>query len=176
MDALSVEHLCAQVFFLTCAGTKVYPDPRMTSVDAALAFAKSSQLQVNQACTVGLSHSCHDVHDVAMDEVTRGSCDHHHGAPCCFAGCSGGGIWHGRPLGGGALPLSSWPACDGIIAMWLRSNMLLLTEVLLLCRDRWSKTAMTMAYTFSAGARSVSHQGKLACSSRLLLHAHVNQP
>lgn len=33
------------VFFLTCAGTKAYPDPRMTSVDAALAFAKSSQLQ-----------------------------------------------------------------------------------------------------------------------------------
>ncbi len=37
---------CVQVFFLTCAGTKVFSDPRMTSVDAALAFAKSSQLQV----------------------------------------------------------------------------------------------------------------------------------
>lgn len=35
------------MFFLTCAGTKAYPDPRMTSVDAALAFAKSSQLQVH---------------------------------------------------------------------------------------------------------------------------------
>ena len=41
--------LSVQVFFLTCAGTKVYPDPRMTSVDAALAFAKSSQLQVSPA-------------------------------------------------------------------------------------------------------------------------------
>lgn len=49
----------------------------MTSVDAALAFAKSSQLQVSQACTVGLICSWHDVNRVAM-ETTRGEHGHHH--------------------------------------------------------------------------------------------------
>ena len=39
---------CARypVFFLTCAGKKVYADPRMNSLEAALIFAKSSKLQV----------------------------------------------------------------------------------------------------------------------------------
>lgn len=34
------------VFFLTCAGSKHYADPRMNSLEAALIFAKSSKLQV----------------------------------------------------------------------------------------------------------------------------------
>lgn len=33
------------VFFLTCAGSKHYADPRMNSLEAALIFAKSSKLQ-----------------------------------------------------------------------------------------------------------------------------------
>ena len=39
---------CARypVFFLTCAGSKHYADPRMNSLEAALIFAKSSKLQV----------------------------------------------------------------------------------------------------------------------------------
>lgn len=39
---------CARypVFFLTCAGSKKYADPRMNSLEAALIFAKSSKLQV----------------------------------------------------------------------------------------------------------------------------------
>ena len=39
---------CARypVFFLTCAGSKHYSDPRMNSLQAALIFAKSSKLQV----------------------------------------------------------------------------------------------------------------------------------
>ena len=39
---------CARypVFFLTCAGSKHYADPRMNSLQAALIFAKSSKLQV----------------------------------------------------------------------------------------------------------------------------------
>ena len=38
---------CARypVFFLTCAGSKTYADPRMNSLEAALVFAKSSKLQ-----------------------------------------------------------------------------------------------------------------------------------
>ncbi|KAK9905950.1 hypothetical protein WJX75_009398 [Coccomyxa subellipsoidea] len=38
---------CARypVFFLTCAGSKHYADPRMNSLEAALIFAKSSKLQ-----------------------------------------------------------------------------------------------------------------------------------
>jgi hypothetical protein len=55
---LTLRCVYAQVFFLTCAGTKVYPDPRMTSVDAALAFAKSSQLQVVPAALQQLPASC----------------------------------------------------------------------------------------------------------------------
>ncbi len=34
------------MFFLTCAGSKHYADPRMNSLEAALIFAKSSKLQV----------------------------------------------------------------------------------------------------------------------------------
>lgn len=37
------------VFFLTCAGSKHYADPRMNSLEAALIFAKSSKLQVGIA-------------------------------------------------------------------------------------------------------------------------------
>jgi hypothetical protein len=34
------------VFFLTCGGTKSFPDPRMNSLEAAFVFAKTSNLQV----------------------------------------------------------------------------------------------------------------------------------
>ena len=48
---------CARypVFFLTCAGSKHYADPRMNSLEAALIFAKSSKLQVGCPVNVMLS-------------------------------------------------------------------------------------------------------------------------
>jgi hypothetical protein len=102
-----------QVFFLTCAGTKVYPDPRMTSVDAALAFAKSSQLQVGLADVCSQLHQptstvvCMMLLHLSADRVDRGL----QLPPCwplpCYAGCSGGGVWNGRSLGRGAVWLST---------------------------------------------------------------------
>ncbi len=41
------------MFFLTCAGSKHYADPRMNSLEAALIFAKSSKLQVGYSCHQG---------------------------------------------------------------------------------------------------------------------------
>lgn len=51
------------VFFLTWAGTKSFSDPRMASLNAALTFAKSSQLQGVVPEISGMAH--------CLDEVVR---------------------------------------------------------------------------------------------------------
>mmetsp|Transcript_6370 Transcript_6370/g.18321 ORF Transcript_6370/g.18321 Transcript_6370/m.18321 type:complete len:699 (+) Transcript_6370:300-2396(+) len=56
------------VFFLTCAGTKAYSDPRMASLEAALAFAKCSQLQGVVVESSGMAH--------CLEEVVRDCHDH----------------------------------------------------------------------------------------------------
>ena len=43
---LSLKQPRFPVLFLTCGGTKVFTDPRMNSLEAALQFALASQLQV----------------------------------------------------------------------------------------------------------------------------------
>ena len=44
--AMRQSALLRAVFFLTCGGTKTFPDPRMNSLEAAFVFAKTSNLQV----------------------------------------------------------------------------------------------------------------------------------
>lgn len=46
MEGMHVTASMPAVFFLTCGGTKSFPDPRMNSLEAAFVFAKTSNLQV----------------------------------------------------------------------------------------------------------------------------------
>ena len=48
---LSLKSARYPVFFLTCAGSRTYADPRMNSLEAALVFAKSSKLQACGPCS-----------------------------------------------------------------------------------------------------------------------------
>ena len=64
---LSLKQPRFPVFFLTCSGTELYPDPRMNSLQAAIAFSHASNLQGIVAESRPLRGICQQV----VDEVHR---------------------------------------------------------------------------------------------------------